>query len=151
GTEKETTAPPPTDGYAGTARTTEAAFARPTAPPIENPIVGTPAPAPRLTADASTSRPSPKYLSNEADFFHETRSMIDNAKSGDVIGVQMYEFQNAATNPNDKGAPNAPGYADQQALLPSLAAAAKRGVKVNLILDASMDPKTHTRTNQVIA
>ncbi|CAN0419779.1 unnamed protein product, partial [Phaeothamnion confervicola] len=83
------------------------------------------------------------------EYFKEARNILDSAKPGDIVGIQMYEFQNAQTNP-DKGATAAPGYADQQALLPGIAEAAARGVKVHLILDASKDEKTKELNNQPV-
>jgi hypothetical protein len=111
------------------------------------PIIGTASAAPTIKAGALES---PKFLGTEAEYFKEARAIIENAKPGEIVGAQMYEFQNAATNPGNTGAPNAPGYADQQALLPALAAADKRGVNVQIILDASKDPKTHALNNQPI-
>jgi hypothetical protein len=111
------------------------------------PIVGDVAAAPTYTAGALKS---PVFKGTEAQYFKEALSIIQNAKPGDIVGAQMYEFQNAQTNPDSKGATNAPGYADQQALLPALAAAAARGVNVQVILDASKNEKTKELNNQPI-
>ena len=111
------------------------------------PLIGTAAAAPTYTAGALKS---PVFDGTEQQYFHDALAIIQNAKPGDIVGGQMYEFQNAQTNPDSKGATSAPGYADQQALLPAFAAAAKRGVKVELILDASKNEKTKELNNQPI-
>lgn len=100
------------------------------------PVIGQAEPAPRYAA--GTLR-SPKFLGTEAEYFKEARRIIEDARPGDLLCAQMYEFQNAETNGDRGAARNAPGYADQQALLPGFAAAAARGVKVHLVLDASSD------------
>ncbi len=112
-----------------------------------NPQVGTAQDPPSLSAGTTKS---PVFLGTEAQYFQEARNVIANAQPGDMICAQMYEFQNADTNPESHGATASPGYADQQAILPELAAAANRGVKVNLVLDASKNEKTHEIANQPI-
>jgi hypothetical protein len=91
----------------------------------------------RLSADTTDRRRSPRYLGDEEQFFGETRSVIERAKPGDLLYLQMYEFENELTHGNTHNATGAPGYADQQAILPGLVEAAKRGVNVQLVLDES--------------
>jgi hypothetical protein len=110
------------------------------------PVVGDPQPTPTYKAGALRN---PVFKGTEAEYFKEAHNIIESAKPGDIVGIQMYEFQNALTNP-DKGATAAPGYADQQALLPGIAEAAARGVKFHLILDASKDEKTGKLNNQPV-
>lgn len=142
------------DGYAGsTSPAATASLARPTRPrpgsvEIQNPVVGKAEPPPRLVPGG---KKSPIPLLTEADYFREARRVIESAKKGDIICVQMYEFENAATNGDHDAPKNAPGYADQQALLPALVEAAKRGVKVNVILDASKGKEGQGILNQPIA
>jgi hypothetical protein len=136
-------------GATTTAKTPRPPKPNPNDPQVgdNKPIIGTSEAAPTYSAGALKS---PVFKGTEAEYFHEALSIIQNAKPGDIVGAQMYEFQNAQTNPDSKGAPNAPGYADQQALLPALAEAAKRGVKVEVILDASKNEKTKDLNNQPI-
>ncbi|CAN0266230.1 unnamed protein product, partial [Phaeothamnion confervicola] len=90
---------------------------------------------------------SPVFLGTEQEYFHSARQLIENAKSGDRIALQMYEFENGATNGDKDAAKAAPGYADQQALLGDLTDAAKRGVDVDVVLDGSKHPKTKQLLN----
>lgn len=120
------------------------------APPntMQNPQVGTARPTPALSAGTLHS---PVFLGTEQQYFAEARHMIETARAGDTIALQMYEFENAATNGDKDAAKLAPGYVDQQALLPGLAAAAARGVDVDVVLDASKNPKTGALMNQPVA
>ncbi|MBS2040955.1 hypothetical protein JST97_38570 [bacterium] len=115
---------------------------------LDNPQVGQAAPAPRLTAGALKS---PVFLGSEQAYFAEARHIIEQAQKGDTLAVQMYEFENVETNGDKDAAQNAPGFADQQALLPGLAEAAARGVQVEVVLDASKNPKTGELMNQPVA
>lgn len=112
-----------------------------------NPQVGTAKEAPTLSNGALKS---PVFLGTEEQYFKEARRCIENAKPGDMLAVQMYEFENAATNGDKDAAKQSPGYADQQSLLPGLIDAANRGVKVHVILDGSKNPKTGRLMNQPI-
>ncbi|MBM3463253.1 MAG: phosphatidylserine/phosphatidylglycerophosphate/cardiolipin synthase family protein [Armatimonadetes bacterium] len=100
---------------------------------LSNPVVGQAGPTPSYSA--GTLR-SPRFLPDEESYFREARRLIESARAGDMLCLQMYEFQNEATDGDRGAAKKAPGYPDQQALLPGLAAAG-RGVKVNVVLDAS--------------
>ncbi|NDD27576.1 MAG: hypothetical protein EB084_04840 [Proteobacteria bacterium] len=143
----------PADAYAGSVPTPDPtptvrrASSRANSVAAHNPQVGTKDTTPRLSAGALQS---PRFLGTEAEYFKEARGMIDNAAPGDRLCLQMYTFENAVTHGDDNAAKTAPGYADQQALLPGLAAAAKRGVKVDIVLDASRDPQTGKPHNQPI-
>lgn len=118
--------------------------------PVEeaNPVVGHREAAPDLVAG---DLKSPRFLGTEAEYFKEAHRLIADAKPGDMLALQMYEFENAATNGDTNAAKAAPGYADQQALLPGLADAAARGVKVHIVLDASRNPETHDYANGPVA
>jgi hypothetical protein len=120
---------------------------RPGSVDSENPLLGEAHPAPDLVAGDLRS---PVFLGTEAEYFREARRVIDQAKPGDKLCVQMYEFENLATHADAGGADKAPGFADQQALLPGLAAAARRGVDVDVILDASHPRNSDGRMNQPI-
>lgn len=127
------------DGYAGTTPEVKLDVAgrrgpRPGSLDTTNPVVGHAQPAPQLVAG---DLKSPQFHGSEAEYFKEARRMIESAKRGDVLCLQMYELENEATNGGKYSARKAPGFADQQALLPALVEAAKRGVKVAIILDAS--------------
>jgi hypothetical protein len=112
------------------------------------PQVGTPRQAPTLTEGTLHS---PKFLGTEAEYFKEARRLIESSKPGDMVCLQMYQFQNAATDGETGGAPNAPGYPDQQALLTGLEDAANRGVRVDLVLDASSLSNGGTNNDPVVA
>ncbi|MHB2019463.1 MAG: phospholipase D-like domain-containing protein [Candidatus Xenobia bacterium] len=130
-----------------------AAARRPARPPkpgseeTSNPQIGRPQTAPRLTAGP---RKSPQFLPTEADYFAAARSMLQNAKPGDIVCLQMYEFENGQTNPMKDHLPNSQAFQDQQALLPLLAEAANRGVNVHIILDASKNRETRAIGNAPI-
>lgn len=115
---------------------------------LDNPQVGQASPAPSLAAG---SLKSPVFLGTEQEYFAEARHIIEQAKKGDTLAVQMYEFENVETNGDKDAAKNAPGFADQQALLPGLAEAAARGVQVEVLLDASKNPKSGELMNQPVA
>ncbi|MCL5774477.1 MAG: phosphatidylserine/phosphatidylglycerophosphate/cardiolipin synthase family protein [Firmicutes bacterium] len=68
------------------------------------------------------------------DIFTAADDMIKSAKSS--IKLEMYNWRNKAVDGKD-GAVGAPGYDEQQKLLPLIVGAAKRGVNVQVILDAS--------------
>lgn len=122
-------------------------IAPPDAVNVSNPQLGTADPAPLLVAG---SLYSPRFLGTEAEYFREARRVIEAATPGEMLCVQMYEFQNALTNGDTEDAKSAPGYADQQALLPALASAAMRGVKVRVVLDASKTPQPGVLHNDPI-
>lgn len=115
--------------------------------PHKNPQIGTAEPAPRIVAGPLRS---PRFLGTEVEYFKEARRLVESARAGDMLCLQMYEFENAITNPKTPGAVDAPSYADQQALLPALADAAARGVKLNIVLDASKNPRTGELNNAPI-
>src|SRR5689334_15436668 len=56
----------------------------------QNPIAGKSETAPKLTA--GTLR-SPRFLGTEAEYFAEAHATIANAKPGEMICLQMYEFE----------------------------------------------------------
>ena len=114
---------------------------------LQAPEVGEPTAPPRIGAGELKS---PVFLGTEAEYFKAARETIENAKPGDMLCLQMYEFENGATDSLDYAAKDAPGYKDQQALLPGLADAAKRGVKVNIILDNTWDSEKGEASNQPI-
>lgn len=113
-----------------------------------NPLVGSAQVAPRL--QAGTLR-SPIFIGDEASYFRQARFIVSQAKTGDRVALQMYEFENAATNGDKWAAKDAPGYADQQALLGEMIGAAARGVDLDIILDGSRDSKTRERLNGPVA
>ncbi|MHB2020323.1 MAG: phospholipase D-like domain-containing protein [Candidatus Xenobia bacterium] len=112
---------------------------RPATAEPQNPVAGPANPKPDYTAGP---RQSPQFLGTEQQYFAEARRMLENAKPGDMVCLQMYEIQGGQTDPGVAGPNHAPGFQDQQALIPDLAAAAQRGVHVNVILDNSKDAKT---------
>lgn len=68
------------------------------------------------------------------DIFTSANEMIKSAKSS--IKIEMYNWRNKKVDGKD-GAVGAPGYEEQQNLLPLVVAAARRGVNVQVILDGS--------------
>lgn len=114
----------------------------------QNPMAGTAEEAPSLSAGALQS---PQFLGTEAEYFKEARRILEAARPGDMLLLQMYEIENEATNNDRSPAREAPAFADQQALLPDLASAAARGVKVEVILDASKDPRSGEIRNDPVA
>jgi hypothetical protein len=116
-------------------------------PAIQNPVVGKASAAPTLVAGPLES---PQFLPDEASYFSNLAQLLKDAQPGDIVGFQMYEFESGLTNGLHDAPTEAPGFADQQQILPLMEAAAKRGVKLQGILDASMNKETHQMNNQPI-
>src|SRR5690349_16848457 len=81
---------------------TRARKARPNT--LDNPQIGQAAPAPTLTAGTLKS---PLFLGSEQEYFAEARRLIEQAKKGDTLALQMYEFENVETNGDKDAAKNA--------------------------------------------
>lgn len=98
-------------------------------------------PAPATGSDTNTIAPA----IDGKDIFTAADQMISGAKQN--IKLEMYDFGNAKVD-GKPGATQAEGYAEQQKLVPLLVGAAKRGVKVQVILDSSTYSSTGKIHNQ---
>ncbi|MCL5773230.1 MAG: phosphatidylserine/phosphatidylglycerophosphate/cardiolipin synthase family protein [Firmicutes bacterium] len=106
-------------------------------------------------ANVSPSKSSSVVDSNQVtpdiggkDIFTSADDMIASAKSS--IKLEMYNWRNKAVDGKD-GAVGAPGYDEQQKLLPLIVDAAKRGVNVQVVLDGSATPSGNINNADMVA
>lgn len=107
----------------------------------------------KKTPDKKPSDPAETKITPKEDggqIFSEVHNMISGSKKS--VDLEMYELQNAKLQNIWSGVAQGEGAKDQQMIVDDLVSAAKRGVKVRVILDASPDRfNKGTAHNQQIA